>query len=304
MKAVGWPWWTFDSGAAVGALFARVLALISLCAWLSLGAQVQILIGSRGLLPFGEFMRAVQAEPGASIFQLPTIFWWFHGDAALTVGVALGSALSIAALAGFRSRLCFASSTALYLSFAVVGRDFLSFQWDNLLLECGLLAAFLPTRAPAPTVHFLFRLLLFKLYFESGVAKWQSPIDDWRDGSAMTYYYQTAPLPTWLAFHAHHLPIWWHHFESRATLVLELVAIACFLVSLGAASQALYNVWGVLLLLGVIVAGIVVPFLLQRRANHGIVLPAVLVLVGGFLLRTVIVLSSERIHVVGTQVVR
>jgi protein NrfD len=96
---------------------------------------------------------------------------------------------------------------------------------------------------------------------------------------------------------------WLSGFDN-VTLVLELVAIACFLVSLGAASQALYNVWGVLLLLGVIVAGIVVPFLLQRRANHGIVLPAVLVLVGGFLLRTVIVLSSERIHVVGTQVVR
>ncbi|HEY5090772.1 MAG TPA: lipase maturation factor family protein [Polyangia bacterium] len=223
MKAVGWPWWTFDSGAAVGAAFARVLALISLCAWLSLGAQVQVLMGSRGLLPFAEFMRAVQAEPGTSIFQLPTIFWWFHGDGALTVGVALGAALSIAALAGFRPRLSFALSTALYLSFAVVGRDFLSFQWDNLLLECGLLASFLPTDAPAPTVHFLFRLLLFKLYFESGLAKWQSPIDDWRDGSAMTYYYQTAPLPTWLAFYAHHLPIWWHHFESRATLVLELV---------------------------------------------------------------------------------
>ena len=39
----------------------------------------------------------------------------------------------------------------------------------------------------------------------------------------MTYYYETAPLPTWLAWYAHHLPVWWHHFESRATLVLELV---------------------------------------------------------------------------------
>ena len=39
----------------------------------------------------------------------------------------------------------------------------------------------------------------------------------------MTYYYETAPLPTWLAFTAHHLPVWWHHLESRATLVLELV---------------------------------------------------------------------------------
>jgi hypothetical protein len=39
----------------------------------------------------------------------------------------------------------------------------------------------------------------------------------------MTYYYETAPLPTFLAFTAHHLPVWWHHLESRATLVLELL---------------------------------------------------------------------------------
>ena len=81
--------------------------------------------------------------------------------------------------------------------------------------------SFRPTR-PAPLVHFLFRLVLFKLYFESGVAKWQSDLGDWQDGSAMTYYYETAPLPTWLAFTAHHLPVWWHHLESRATLALEL----------------------------------------------------------------------------------
>ena len=142
----------------------------------------------------------------------------------LVGGTVVGAALALAALCGLWPRLCFALSTALYLSYATVGRDFLSFQWDNLLLECGFLAA-LPagaTRSPAPLVHFLFRLVLFKLYFESGIAKWQSNLGDWQDGSAMTYYYETAPLPTWLAFTAHHLPVWWHHLESRATLALEL----------------------------------------------------------------------------------
>jgi hypothetical protein len=222
MKTLGWPHWSFGSGPAVGAAFSRAFALISLAAWLSLGVQVRVLLGSRGLLPLGEFMDAVRAA-GVSIFELPTVFWWIHGDAGLFVVVALGVAASLAALAGWHPRLGFALSTALYLSFAVVGRDFLSFQWDNLLLECGLLAAFLPVDRRAPAVHFLFRLVLFKLYFESGLAKWRSPIDDWRDGSAMTYYYETAPLPTWLGFYAHHLPVWWHHFESRATLFVELV---------------------------------------------------------------------------------
>lgn len=226
MKAVRWPPWTFGSfgsGTSVGALASRLLALISLAAWLSLASQVRLLLGSRGLLPVGELMEAVRADGRAGLFDLPTLFWRFHSDGVLVGGTIVGAALAVAALFGLRPRLCFALSTALYLSYATVGRDFLSFQWDNLLLECGLLAAFLPTTRPAPLVHLLFRLLLFKLYFESGVAKWQSDLGDWQDGSAMTYYYETAPLPTWLAFTAHHLPVWWHHLESRATLVLELV---------------------------------------------------------------------------------
>jgi lipase maturation factor 1 len=223
MKALRWPAWSFGSGASVGALGSRLLALISLAAWVSLGSQVRVLLGSRGLLPVGELMDAVRADGRVGLFDLPTLFWRFHSDGVLVGGTVVGTALAIAALCGWRPRLCFALSTGLYLSYATVGRDFLSFQWDNLLLECGFLAVFLPTTRRAPVVHFLFRLVLFKLYFESGIAKWQSELGDWQDGSAMTYYYETAPLPTWLAFTAHHLPIWWHHFESRATLVLELV---------------------------------------------------------------------------------
>jgi hypothetical protein len=217
------PLWRFGSGPAVARLYARSFAVIFVVAWLSLGVQVRVLIGSRGLLPAADLVENARGMPDVSFLDLPSIFWWIHGDAALVAGVAVGVLLSLAALLGVRRRLCFALSTALYLSYAVVSRDFLSFQWDNLLLECGLLAALLPTDRPAPLAHFLFRALLFKLYFESGIAKWQSPLHDWHDGSAMTLYYETAPLPTALAFFAHHLPAGWHHFESRATLVLELV---------------------------------------------------------------------------------
>ncbi|HVZ89750.1 MAG TPA: lipase maturation factor family protein [Polyangia bacterium] len=221
MKRPRWPW-TFDSGPAVGGLFTRLFALIWLSAWVSLAVQVRVLIGGRGLLPVSALMQAARNAPGVTIFDLPTIFWRFHSDGLLVAGTMVGVALAVAALLGWRTRTCFAISTVLYLSYATVGRDFLSFQWDNLLLECGLLASFLPADRPAPLVHLLFRLVLFKLYFESGVAKWQSPSSDWQDGSAMTVYYETAPLPTWIAYTAHHLPVVWHHLESRLTLLLEL----------------------------------------------------------------------------------
>ncbi len=91
-----------------------------------------------------------------------------------------------------------------------------------MLIEVLVLAACLPLRRPAPIAHFAFRALLFKLYFESGIAKWQSVLHDWQDGSAMRYYYETAPLPATLAWYAHHLPPAWHRIESWGALVLEL----------------------------------------------------------------------------------
>jgi hypothetical protein len=217
------PLWTFGSGPDVARLFGMLLALVSLVAWVSLGVQVRQLVGAHGLLPVADFVEAARDAGVARWWRVPTIFLVTQSDRALVAGVVAGVALSLAALAGVGRRLCFALIAALYLSYAAAARTFLSFQWDNLLLECCTLAAFLPAARRAPLAHFLFRALLFKLYFESGIAKWQSSLGDWQDGSAMTYYYETAPLPTALAFYAHHLPVWWHHFESRATLVLELV---------------------------------------------------------------------------------
>lgn len=210
------------SGPVVGRAFHRVLAAIYGIAWLSLGSQLDVLIGSRGLLPAASYLHAA-ATAGAGIARLPTLFWIDASDAALHAGVWVGGALSLAALVGVAPRLCLGLSTVLYLSYATVARSFLSFQWDNLLLECGALAVFLPTDRPARWIHLLFRILLVKLYWESGLAKWQSPLGDWQDGSAMTFYYETAPLPVWPAWYAHHLPAWWHHVESWLMLVVELL---------------------------------------------------------------------------------
>ena len=79
-------------------------------------------------------------------------------------------------------------------------------------------------------------------------------------------------------------------------LVLELLALVALVVSLGSLARLWLNTWGVLLVLGVVGLGIVVPLLLHRRAGaSGLAsaTAAILVLVGGFLLRVVIVLSSE-----------
>ena len=217
------PRWGTHSGAAVGLLFHRALAAVFLIAWLSLASQILVLVGSRGLLPLVDFVAAARADGALSFRTFPSLLAWMPGDRPLFWGTLVGAAVSLVALSGARPRLCAAFQTVWYLGYVTICRDFLGFQWDNLLLECGLLATFLPAHRPAPLAHLMLRALLFKLYFESGLAKWQSPLHDWRDGSAMSFYYETAPLPTALAWYAHHLPRGWHAFESYATLAMELV---------------------------------------------------------------------------------
>jgi lipase maturation factor 1 len=214
---------TGGSGPRIAGLFHRMLAVIYLIAWVSLGSQVRLLVGKRGLLPLVDFVEAARGEGSLSVLTFPSLLALAPGDGPLLAGTVAGAVVAVAGLMGIRPRLCAALSTGLYLGYVTACRSFLGFQWDNLLLECGLLATFLPTDRPAPIAHLVLRALVFKLYFESGIAKWLSPAHDWRDGTAMTFYYETAPLPTTLAWYAHHLPRWWHLFESRATLVIELV---------------------------------------------------------------------------------
>lgn len=90
---------------------------------------------------------------------------------------------------------------------------------------------------------------------------------------------------------------WLARFD-RGALVLELLALIAFVVSLGQVARVLVGAWGVLLLLGVVGLGILTPLL--RPEPH--VRAARLVLVGGFLLRTVVLLASAPIHAEGSGV--
>jgi lipase maturation factor 1 len=91
--------------------------------------------------------------------------------------------------AGYFPGLLTGLSWILYLSLVSVGREFLSYQWDTLLLEIGFLAIFIcpwnlqrkPNETPSTFVVLLFRILAFKLEFSSGVVKLASGDPSWRD---------------------------------------------------------------------------------------------------------------------------
>src|SRR6266566_2610857 len=90
---------------------------------------------------------------------------------------------------------------------------------------------------------------------------------------------------------------WLSSFDTQA-LVVELLLLIVFLVSLGSVAKAWLSVWGFLLVVGVVGAGILWPLRLHfKPAGAGALRnPAVMVLVGGFLLRVVVLLASNSIE--------
>jgi predicted DCC family thiol-disulfide oxidoreductase YuxK len=206
-------------------LFLRLLAAIYLIAFWSLGPQITGLIGSRGILPVGGYLAAVSKALGVrGYWNVPTVFWLAHGDWFLGAAAMAGMAMAVLLLAGILKgaweRLLLVGLYVLYLSFCTAGQDFLSFQWDSLLLETGFLAIFLGN---SKFVVLLFRWLLFRLMFLSGLVKLTSNDPVWHNWTALSFHYLTQPLPTPLAWYMYQLPLGFQRFSTAATLFIELV---------------------------------------------------------------------------------
>ena len=179
------------------------MGVVYAIAFASLAPQLPGLIGRQGLLP------------------VTGVADW--SDGAWQAAALGAAALALAPAAGFTRWWIFALLWALYYAADFLGQDFLSFQWDALLLEAGVQAVLLAWRAcPRWLAAWLPRILLFRLMFSSGAVKLLSGDVTWRGLTAMQFHYETQPLPNPLSWYAHHLPDWFQTFSTGMTLGLEL----------------------------------------------------------------------------------
>jgi lipase maturation factor 1 len=214
----------------------RGLGLIYFSAFFSLIFQIRGLIGSAGILPAGEYLRAVARSAGQGRFwYAPTLFWISSGPYMLMVVCWIGLAASILVVLNFWPRgglfFCFVC----FLSFVSAAGEFSGYQSDGMLLEAGFIALFFapwglrpglgPSSAPIHASIFLLLWEWFRIYFESGVAKIASGDPEWRHFTAMDEYYQNGPLPTWIGWYVQHFPHWFHVATAFGTLALELVLV-------------------------------------------------------------------------------
>jgi len=223
-------------------LFLRLLGVSYLIAFVSLWAQIDGLIGRDGILPASEYLKAVGERVGSlKYWWLPTFCWFNAGDASLHLQCGLGVLLSLLLIAGVAPVLDLAVLWAVYLSLSTACREFLSFQWDILLLETGFLAIFLAPRRwlpklsretpPSLTVLWLLRWLLFRLMFMSGAVKLLSADSTWWNLTALNVHYETQPLPTWIGWYAHQSPEW---FQKASVVIMFVIELACpFLIFCG-----------------------------------------------------------------------
>jgi len=210
-------------------LFLRALGVVYLIAFTSLRRQVLGLYGRRGVEPIAPLLRQLRARAGRTAYRIaPTLLWFGSSDRDLVRACEAGQVCSTALMLGVAPRVTTVGAWALYLSFVSVGRDFLSFQWDALLLETGAHAALVSARGardgPSWISTSLMRWLLFRLHFQSGLVKVRSHDPTWRNGTAIAYHYETQPLPTPLGWYAFHLPRPLQRVSTAATLGIELGA--------------------------------------------------------------------------------
>ena len=207
-------------------LFLRLLAVIYMAAFASLAVQVTGLLGEHGISPAHDFFERVGSSLGwMRLWAAPSVFWWNSSDAVLAGACWASVVLAAILFAGYLERLALVLLYVLYLSFSLAGQEFLSFQWDALLLEAGFLAIFFGhTRGTQKTIAWLYRWLAFRLYFLSGFVKLASHDPNWRNLSALDFHYWTQPLPTFVAWYADKLPRGFQHASTFAVLAVELGA--------------------------------------------------------------------------------
>lgn len=221
-------------------LFLRLVGVVYLIAFISMGVQVRGLIGEEGILPAAEYLEHVREQyvqrdfAGEELWRFPTLAWWNAGDGFLQGVLCGGGALlALVLIAGLFPLPVLILLWMFYLSLYTAGQVFTGYQWDILLLETGLLSIFfapLSWRMGAPgamppsrIVLFLLRWLLFRLMFLSGLVKltWGDPC--WQDLTALSYHYETQPIPTWTAWYMHYLPMWAHQASTAVMFFIEMV---------------------------------------------------------------------------------
>lgn len=214
--------------------FFRCFSLTLFFVFLTLFFEFPLLFSDSGMLSLSQRISDLTFSLSKfNFFDLPTLFWFSTSHFFIRFLAGLGIILSLCVFFFILPSFSFLIICLLFLSFIVVAFPFYPYQWDTLLLEISFLAIFLfPFKfsrfsqhrfPPFSPMIFLFRLLLFRLFFFSGLSKLLSPDSSWRSLNALDYHFFTQPIPHFFSIFPSFLPSFCLSFVCLIVLFIELV---------------------------------------------------------------------------------
>ena len=203
----------------------RGVAAVYVVAFVCAVRQFRGLTCSRGMLPVPEYLT------NRSFRTTPSLFHLHYSDGFFAAVCWSGAAISAAMVVGLAdvvplwvAILLWLLLWVTYLSIVNVGQIWYSFGWESLLLEAGLLVAFVGNDEVAPPVlvMWLTRWLLFRVEFGAGLIKLRGD-RCWRDLTCLDFHHETQPMPGPLSWFFHHLPRPFHRLEVAGNHVAQLI---------------------------------------------------------------------------------
>lgn len=225
MDAIG-EWIDVGAYRTAAALLPRLLGVIYFFCFGAFLFQIKGLLGKNGIMPIEAFLKYISIRiPGKKrYYYLPTLFWLNASDGMLMAVAGTGTVISLLLVFNIYPPLMLILLYLLHLSLLTAGQDFLSFGWETFLLEITFNTFFLSlTVTPNPFIWISLNLLLFRFHFQAGVSKFLSKDETWRDLTAISYHYQTQPLPNTIAWYIHKFPMWFHKLSTALMFFIELV---------------------------------------------------------------------------------
>lgn len=128
------------------------------------------------------------------------------------------------------------------ICYAHLPSPFFDYIWDVCLIETSFV--FLLSRVLAGSERWRhwqlwpLRLLLFRMMFSMGVIKYFLGMPEWRDGTALVYFWPNQPMPGYLAWLAAQLPVGAQKILSAIVFVTEIPGP--FLVFCGRRARKVY----------------------------------------------------------------
>jgi len=224
-----------DSYYFMRRIFSIGLGFIYMNAFLIYFNQALGLYGSKGLLPYAEFVPQVRqslASSGQGFWSLLSIFWFSYSDMTIQIVAILGIFLSTCLIFGVVNFPILFGLWILHMSVIHVGQIFYGYGWETQLLELTFLSFFLfpflnpclhRSQSPPKKIAIYFqRWMMFRLMLGAGLIKIRGD-QCWRDLTCTQYHYETQPNPHPLSWFFHQLPNWFHTGEVLANHAVEII---------------------------------------------------------------------------------